>query len=76
MDRTQQRLTMKKQRKDLIKKLELVYQSAFDKLTFLDLNERDIAKITQLFMRSREAAITLLKDEIENPLITKSAPEK
>ncbi len=75
-NRMQQRLTIKKQREDLIKNLKMVYEKAFTKLTLLDLNERDVAKITQIFLLSQEAAITSLEEEIENPLITKSPFEK
>jgi hercynine metabolism small protein len=36
----------------------------------MDLGEGAIARLTQLLLRSREAAITPLQEEIEAPLIT------
>jgi hercynine metabolism small protein len=40
-----------------------------------DLGEGAIARLTQLLLRSREAAITPLQEEIEAPLITRAPGE-
>ena len=45
-----------------------------DQLTSQNRGEGGIARLTQLLLRSREAAITPLQEEIEAPLITR-APE-
>ena len=42
----------------------------FDCISAEDLGEGAIARLTQLLLRSREAAITPLQEEIEAPLIT------
>ena len=53
--------------------LEELYRRAFDRISERNLGEGAIARLTQLLLRSREAAITPLREEIEAPLIT-SAP--
>jgi hercynine metabolism small protein len=59
-------------RENLIAQLEELYGNAFEKLASQNLGEGGIARLTQLLLRSREAAITPLQEEIEAPLITKA----
>jgi len=59
-------------RESLIAQLEELYGNAFEKLASQNLGEGGIARLTQLLLRSREAAITPLQEEIEAPLITKA----
>ena len=73
MSREDQRRTVRVQREELIKELIATYSKAFDRLSSLDLSERTLAKLAQLIINSREAAIQVLEEEIEAPLIT-SAP--
>ena len=68
----QQREVIRAQRKQLIKELEMTYLRTFDRLTTLDLNEGNLAKLTQLILNSKEAAIQTLEQEIEAPLITQA----
>jgi hercynine metabolism small protein len=74
MSREDQRQAMRDTREGLIAELEELYRRAFDRISEQDLGEGAIARLTQLLLRSREAAITPLQQEIEAPLIT-SAPE-
>lgn len=74
MSRDDQRQAMRQVREGLIDQLEALYRQAFDSIGSQDLGEGAIARLTQLLLRSREAAITPLQDEIEAPLITR-APE-
>jgi hercynine metabolism small protein len=73
MGREQQRATMRRVREGLIEELEALYRQAFDRISDQDLGEGAIARLTQLLLRSREAAITPLQEEIEAPLITSPA---
>jgi len=75
MSREQQRAAMRQTREDLIAELEELYRRAFDRISDQDLGEGAIARLTQLLLRSREAAITPLTEEIEAPLITR-APDQ
>ncbi len=75
MVKEDQRKVISIQRKELIEELEAVYKKAFDRIGSLNLREGSIAKLTQLLLQSREAAITPLQKEIERPIIT-MAPEK
>lgn len=75
MSREQQRAAMRQTREDLIAELEELYRRAFDRISDQDLGDGAIARLTQLLLRSREAAITPLQEEIEAPLITR-APEQ
>ena len=75
MGREEQRAAMRQVREGLISELEELYRNAFDRIGNQDLGEGGIARLTQLLLRSREAAITPLQEEIEAPLITK-APEQ
>lgn len=74
MSRDEQRQAMRHVREQLIEELEALYRQAFDRISEQDLGEGAIARLTQLLLRSREAAITPLSEEIEAPLITR-APE-
>jgi hercynine metabolism small protein len=74
MSREEQRRAVRELRENLIAQLEELYGNAFEKLASQNLGEGGIARLTQLLLRSREAAITPLQEEIEAPLITK-APE-
>jgi hercynine metabolism small protein len=74
MSRDEQRQAMRHVREQLIEELEALYRQAFDRISGQDLGEGAIARLTQLLLRSREAAITPLNEEIEAPLITR-APE-
>lgn len=73
MGREEQRATMRQVREGLIAELEELYRGAFDRISGQDLGEGAIARLTQLLLRSREAAITPLQEEIEAPLITSPA---
>ena len=66
----ERRQTIKAQREQLISELETIYMNAFERLGQLDLGEGAVARLTQLLLRSREAAITPLQEEIEKPIIT------
>jgi hercynine metabolism small protein len=72
MSREDQRQAMRSLREGLIEELEELYRQAFDRISGQDLGEGAIARITQLLLRSREAAITPLQQEIEAPLITRA----
>jgi len=72
MSRDEQRAAMRQTREDLIAELEELYRRAFDRISERDLGEGAIARLTQLLLRSREAAITPLTEEIEAPLITRA----
>lgn len=74
MSRDEQRQAMRSLREELIADLQTLYRQAFDRIGEQDLGEGAIARLTQLLLRSREAAITPLEEEIEAPLITR-APE-
>lgn len=73
MGREEQRAAMRQVREGLIAELEELYRSAFDRISSHDLGDGAIARLTQLLLRSREAAITPLEQEIEAPLITSPA---
>jgi len=72
MSREEQRRAVRSVREDLIAELEAVYRRAFDTISDQDLGEGAVARLTQLLLRSREAAITPLQEEIEAPLITRA----
>jgi len=73
MSREEQRAAMRQTREGLINELEELYRNAFDRISEQNLGEGAIARLTQLLLRSREAAITPLQQEIEAPLITRPA---
>ncbi len=72
MSRGDQHKIMRIEREGLIKELEILYRKYFDRLGTLDLKEGDVAKLAQLFLNSQEAAITPLKEKIEEPILTKA----
>jgi len=72
MGREDQRQAMRHLRESLIEQLESLYRDAFDRISEQELGEGAIARLTQLLLRSREAAITPLQEEIEAPLITRA----
>lgn len=75
MGREEQRQAMRALREELIAELEEMYRRAFDRIGDQNLGEGAIARLTQLLLRSREAAITPLQQEIEAPLITRAPGE-
>lgn len=75
MSREEQRQAMRSLREELIAELEELYRRAFDRIGEQELGEGAIARLTQLLLRSREAAITPLQQEIEAPLITRAPGE-
>ncbi|MFM7675247.1 MAG: hercynine metabolism small protein [Synechococcus sp.] len=75
MSREEQRAAMRRVREGLIEELETLYHQAFDRISEVDLGEGAVARLTQLLLRSREAAITPLQEEIEAPLITRAPGE-
>ncbi|KEF41178.1 MAG: hypothetical protein ER33_12825 [Cyanobium sp. CACIAM 14] len=75
MSREEQRQAMRGVREGLIVELEDLYRRAFDRIGGQDLGEGAIARLTQLLLRSRDAAITPLQEEIEAPLITRAPGE-
>jgi len=72
MGREEQRQAMRRIREELIEQLEALYRDAFERIGTDDLGEGAVARLTQLLLRSREAAITPLQEEIEAPLITRA----
>jgi len=74
MSREDQRRAVRALREGLIQQLEELYAASFERLAGEDLGEGGIARLTQLLLRSREAAITPLQEENEAPLITRPAP--
>jgi len=72
MSREAQRQAVRAVREGLIAQLEELYAASFEKIAGQDLGEGGIARLTQLLLRSREAAITPLQEEIEAPLITRA----
>ncbi len=75
MSRNDQLQTMQSERLCLIKELESIYLNAFERIANLELNDRDIAKLSRIFLESKENAITPLQKEIEKQLITRSPNE-
>jgi hercynine metabolism small protein len=75
MGREEQRQAVRALREELIAELEDLYRRAFDRIGEQALGEGAIARLTQLLLRSREAAITPLQQEIEAPLITRAPGE-
>ena len=76
MSREDQRQAVRAVREGLIQRLEERYAASFEQLTQHNLGEGGIARLTQLLLRSREAAITPLQEEIEAPLITRAPTEQ
>lgn len=74
--REEQRQAIRRVREGLIEELEALYLQTFEGLSDLELGEGAIARLTQLLLRSREAALTPLREEIEAPLITRAPGEE
>jgi hercynine metabolism small protein len=74
--REDQQQAMRQVREGLIEELEGLYLQCFERLSDLELGEGAIARLTQLLLRSREAALTPLREEIEAPLITRAPSER
>ena len=74
MTREAKRQIVRGIRQKLIKELDDLYSRNFEELVSLNLGDSYLAKITQLILSSREAAINPLEQAIEDPIITK-APE-
>ncbi|MFN9644528.1 MAG: hercynine metabolism small protein [Cyanobacteriota bacterium] len=74
--REDQQQAMRLVREGLIEELEALFLRRFERLSELDLGEGAIARLTQLLLRSREAALTPLREEIEAPLITRAPGER
>jgi hercynine metabolism small protein len=75
LSREDQRQIVRQVREGLIEELERLYLDTFERLSDLELGEGAIARLTQLLLRSREAALTPLREEIEAPLITRAPGE-
>lgn len=75
MSREEQRAAMRQVREELVGELEELYRRAFDRIGDKSLGEGAVARLTQLLLCSREAAITPLQEEIEAPLLTTPAGE-
>ncbi len=71
MSRESQRQIIKFQRVKLIQEIEEIYLNAFERIVGIGLKEADIAKLSSIFLQSKEGAIKPLEQEIERPLITK-----
>jgi hercynine metabolism small protein len=74
--RDDQRQAMRQLREGLIEELEGLYLRTFERLSDQEIGEGAIARLTQLLLRSREAALTPLREEIEAPLITRAPGEE
>lgn len=72
MSREEQRQAVRQVREGLIAELEILYRQTFDRISEQDLGEGAMGRLTQLLLRSRDAAITTLTEEIEAPLITRA----
>ncbi len=72
MSREEQRRAVRELRESLIAQLEELEGNTFETLPGHVVGEGGIARLTQLLLRSREAAITPLMEEIEAPLITRA----
>ena len=72
MDRLKQRNALKRKRLELIDNLQSLYKNGFDKLNEDELGSIGIAKLTQLMIQSKDAAIELLQTEVEKTIITKA----
>ena len=70
MGREANKNLMKQQRILMIEEITRFYQKSFDHIAELELDDVDLAKLTQILLQSRDAAILPLHQEIEKPLIT------
>ncbi len=75
MSRKDQLNIIKNTRNSFIEDLEDFYKNAFEKIANLKINERDITKLTQTLLQSKDGALKPLIKEIERQMITK-APNK
>ncbi|WP_320673806.1 hercynine metabolism small protein [Prochlorococcus sp. MIT 1341] len=73
MSQNEQREKIRVIRENMITQIEDLYKSTFENLTEQGIEDKYLAKITQLLLNSKEAAVTFLKQEVENPIITKAA---
>ncbi len=76
MSRKNQLTQLKAQRELIIEELKSCYSKAFERISQVGLAQGDVAKLTQLMLQSRQAAITALEKEIETPLITQPPNEQ
>ena len=76
MKREEKRAQLRAQREKLINALKKLYKDAFDELSLMDIEEGSIAKLSQTFLLSRQAAISHLEKEIEKPVITSSKKQQ
>ncbi len=72
MSREKQRQIVKTYREKIIQEIEELYASSFDQLSHLDIGDSYLAKLTQLVLTSKEAALKTLRRTIEDPIITKA----
>ncbi len=72
MSRKDQLSIIKNARNSFIEELEGFYKNAFEEIANLKINERDITKLTQTLLQSKDGAIQPLTKEIEKQVITKS----
>ena len=70
MSKVNQLDIVRRQREKIIDELMATYMVALDQLSSLDLPDRTIAKLAQLIIRSRDAALQVMEEEVEAPLIT------
>ena len=63
--REEQRAAIKEIREDLIEELESTYLKTFNKLNEIGLGEGMVIRLTQKILLSRDAAISPLRDDIE-----------
>ncbi len=76
MSRKEQLNALKLEREKLMNELDSVYTNAFNRLSQLDVAQRSLAKLVQVILQSKEAAIKPLQKEVEKPFITKSPKTK
>ncbi len=72
MSRKNQLKALKAYRENLLAELTYFYKTAFDNICDLDITEGDIAKLSQILLQSKEAALMPLQKEIESQLIIKA----
>ncbi len=63
---------VRQEREKLIQELDEIYTKAFGRLQHLEVEERTLAKLVQLILLSKDAAITTLQKEVEVPIITQA----
>ena len=72
MNPEKQKEIIRLQSEALIKELQALYANAFDQLCYLDIGERQVAKLTQLFLLSKNSAIEPLQNVLEKNFTHKS----